>query len=68
MFKFLKGKLKGAISKFSKKVEEEVKEEEQVEKESIKEKAIEEGPIEELSRTTSSLPMTRAEALELVKK
>jgi len=41
MFKFLKDKLKGAISKFSKKVEEEAKVEEKLPEEEIKEEVIE---------------------------
>jgi len=50
MFKFLKDKLKGAISKFSKKVEEEVKVEEKP-KEEVKEEIVEKKVVEEKKET-----------------
>mgnify|MGYP001247472167 CR=1 FL=1 len=69
MFKFLKEKLKGTISKFSKKVEEEVKEEEPIKKEEILEeekKIIEEE--EKLEKQEPKEAPAEQEVQEEVKK
>jgi len=67
MFKFLKDKLKGTISKFSKKVKEEVEEKEEIKQELIKEKPIEEKKQEIKEETQKEEPV-EVKKEEVIKK